>query len=57
MNPKVYIVRSFGPESGYLNLKAFYNYLSAANYASEIESQIPEGSEDEFVDIEEMDIV
>ena len=50
----VYIVKSFGPENGYVNLKAFAEYDDALNYADVIQKQIPDGIEDEFVEIEEL---
>lgn len=49
---EVFIVKSFGPESGWINLKAFDNNDSAVAFANTVEKQIPEGSEDEFVEIE-----
>jgi len=49
---EVFIVKSFGPESGWINLKAFDNNDSAVAFANTIEKQIPEGSEDELVEIE-----
>jgi hypothetical protein len=49
---EVYIVKSFGPENGWVNLKAFDNNDAAVSYANEIEKQIPDGVEDEFVEIE-----
>ncbi len=52
---KVYIVKSFGPDAGYTNLKAFVNEDEAEAYASKIRNQIGEDIENEFVDIEEMD--
>ncbi len=51
----VFIVKSFGPDAGYTNLKAFINVNEAEAYAKTIEKQIPEGVEDEFVEIEQMD--
>lgn len=50
----VYIVKSFGPENGYVNLKAFVDIEDAEAYKAVIEKQIPEGIEDEFVEIEDM---
>jgi hypothetical protein len=50
----VYIVKSFGPENGYVNLKAFADHDDAVQYAWVVEKQIPEGTEDEFVQIEEL---
>jgi hypothetical protein len=52
---KVYIVKSFGPDAGYTNLKAFVNEDEAEAYAKTVEAQIPEDVEDEFVEIEQMD--
>ncbi len=52
---KVYIVKSFGPDAGYTNLKAFVNEDEAEAYANKIRNQIEEDIENEFVDIEEMD--
>jgi len=49
---EVYIVKSFGPESGWVNLKAFDNNDAAVAFANSVEKQIPEDSEDEFVEIE-----
>ena len=51
----VFIVKSFGPDAGYTNLKAFINVDEAEAYAKTIEKQIPDDVENEFVDIEEMD--
>lgn len=51
---KIYIVKSFGPQSGYLNLKAFVFEVDAIKYSEKIESQIPPEIVDEFVEIEEM---
>lgn len=50
----VYIVKSFGPQNGYVNLKAFVFECDAIKYSAEIESQIPPDVEDEFVEIEEL---
>ena len=49
---EVFIVKSFGPESGWINLKAFDNNDSAVAFANTVEKQIPEDSQDEFVEIE-----
>ena len=49
---EIYIVKSFAPENGWVNLKAFDNNDAAVRYANEVEKQIPEDSEDEFVEIE-----
>jgi hypothetical protein len=51
---KIYLVKSFGPESGYENLKAFVFEYDAIKYSEKIESQIPPDVEDEFVEIEEL---
>jgi hypothetical protein len=51
----VYIVKSFGPDAGYTNLKAFVNEDEAESYANKIRNQIGEDIEDEFVEIEQMD--
>ena len=50
----VYIVKSFGPENGYVNLKAFADLEGAEAYKAVIDKQIPEDIEDEFVEIDEM---
>ena len=50
----VYIVKSFGPENGYVNLKAFANLEDAEAFQDVVQKQIPEGIEDEFVEIEDM---
>ena len=50
----VYIVKSFGPENGYLNLKAFANQDDAEAFRAVVAKQIPDGVEDEWVEIEEM---
>jgi hypothetical protein len=52
---KIYIVKSFGPEEGSTNLKAFVNFDEAEAYHDKIREQIPEDSDDEFIYIEEMD--
>ena len=49
----VYIVKSFGPQ-GYLNLKAFAELQDAESFKDVVAKQIPEGSEDEWVEIEDM---
>ncbi len=50
----VYIVKSFGPENGYVNLKAFAELSDAENYQAVVAKQIPDGIEDEFVEVEEL---
>jgi len=52
---KVYIVKSFGPDAGYTNLKAFINVDEAEAYAKTIEKQIPDDVENEFVEVEQLD--
>jgi len=52
----VYIVKSFGPENGYLNLKAFTELSDAENYHSVIQKQIPDDITDEFVEIETLNL-
>jgi hypothetical protein len=52
----VFIVKSFGPEMGYRNLKVFDNLIEAEHYQHMIEKQIPEDIENEFVEIESMTI-
>ena len=52
---KIYVVKSFGPEDGYTNLKAFVNFDEADAYGDKIREQIPKDITDEFVDIEELD--
>lgn len=49
----VYIVKSFGPQNGYVNLKAFDSVEKAEAYAEVISNQIPPDVEDEFVEVEE----
>jgi hypothetical protein len=51
----VYIVKSFGPDAGYTNLKAFVNENEAEAYAKTIEKQIPDDVENEFVEVEQLD--
>jgi hypothetical protein len=52
----VFIVKSFGPEMGYRNLKVFDNLIEAENYQALIQKQIPKDIENEFVDIESMTV-
>ena len=49
----VYIVKSFGPE-GYVNLKVFADHGDALEYRAVVQKQIPDGVEDEWVEIEDM---
>ena len=51
----VFIVKSFGPDAGYTNLKAFINVDEAEAYAKTIEKQIPDDVENEFVEVEQLD--
>ena len=53
----VYIVKSFGPENGYVNLKAFTQLSDAENYQSVICEQIPADIENEFVEIETLTLI
>ena len=50
----VYIVKSFGPENGYVNLKAFAELSDAESYQAVVSKQIPDNVENEFVEIEEL---
>ena len=50
----VYIVKSFGPENGYMNLKAFADIEDAEAYRAVVAKQIPDDVEDEWVEIEDM---
>jgi len=52
----VFIVKSFGPEMGYRNLKVFDNLIEAEKYQAFVQKQIPENIENEFVEIESMTI-
>ena len=54
---KIYMVKSFGPQDGYTNLKAFKLESSAEAYAEIVRKQIPDFSEDEFVEVEEIDLL
>jgi hypothetical protein len=51
----IYVVKSFGPDAGYTNLKAFVNVDEALDYQAKIAKQIPEDVEDEFVEVEQLD--
>ena len=51
----IYVVKSFGPDAGYTNLKAFIDVDEAEAYAKTIEKQIPDDVENEFVEVEQMD--
>jgi hypothetical protein len=51
----VYIVKSFGPYNGYVNLKAFADLEDAEAYQNVIQKQIDDAnSKEEFVEIEDM---
>ena len=51
----VYLVKSFGPENGYMNLKLFSDLEDAESYQDVIQKQIDDAnSKDEFVEIEDM---
>ena len=53
----IYIVKSFGAQSGYMNLKAFSNQEQAEAYADKLMKQIPIDvleSGDEFIEVEEV---
>ena len=51
----VYIVKSFGPYNGYMNLKAFAKLSDAEAYQNVIQKQIDDAnSKEEFVEIEDM---
>ena len=53
---EVYIVKSFGPDSGWVNLKAFDNNDAAVSFANTVEKQIPDDIENEFVEIEVLNV-
>jgi hypothetical protein len=52
----VYIVKSFGPENGYVNLKAFAELSDAEAFQDVVQKQIDDADagEFEFVEVEEM---
>jgi hypothetical protein len=52
----VYIVKSFGPENGYVNLKAFADLEDAEAFQDVVQKQIDDANagESEFVEIEDM---
>jgi hypothetical protein len=52
----VYIVKSFGPENGWVNLAVFDNNDAAVDFSTKIESQIPPDVDDEYVEIEVFNI-
>ena len=51
---QIFIVKSFGPENGYVNLKAFLYRKDAEEFYEYCSKQIPDDIKDEFVEIEEM---
>jgi|688.fasta_scaffold05350_4 hypothetical protein len=55
---EVYIVKSFSPENGWVNLKAFDNNDAAVSFANTVEKQIPKDVffENEFVEIEVLNV-
>jgi hypothetical protein len=53
----VYIVKSFGPENGYVNLKAFTQLSDAENYEAVIEKERRYDIVDEFVEIETLNLL
>lgn len=56
---KVYIVKSFGSQSGYVNLKAFHTEHEAECFAKIVARQIPIEcieSGDESVEVEELTV-
>ena len=50
---QIFIVKSFGPENGYVNLKAFLYRKDAEEFYEYCSKQIKD-IENEFVEIEEM---
>jgi len=51
----VYIVKSFGPYNGYVNLKAFADLEDAEAFQDVVQKQIDDAnSKEEFVEIEDM---
>jgi hypothetical protein len=54
---KIYLVKSFGPDAGFTNLKAFSLESNAEAYAELVRKQIPDFSVDEFVEVEKMDLL
>ena len=52
----VYIVKSFGPENGYVNLKAFADIEDDEAFQDVVQKQINDANaqESEFVEIEDM---
>jgi hypothetical protein len=55
---EVYIVKSFSPDNGWVNLKAFDNNDAAVSFANTVEKQIPKDVffENEFVEIEVLNV-
>jgi hypothetical protein len=62
---KVYLVKSFGPEDGYLNLKVFATVDAAEQFADRLagdcgvkrDTDHDCHSNDEFVEVEELDFI
>jgi len=53
MSNKVFTVKSFSRDCGYLTLKCFVDLDDAKKYAKKVEKQILKNSTDEDVEIEE----
>jgi hypothetical protein len=53
---EVYIVKSYAPENGWVNLKAFDNNDAAVTFANNVEKQIPDDIQGEFVEIEVLNV-
>ena len=53
---EVYIVKSYGPENGWVYLKAFDNNDAAVTFANSVEKQIPDDIQGEFVEIEVLNV-
>ncbi len=52
----VYVVKTFGPQNGYVNMRAFDTIEKAESYAEVLGSQIPPEVKDEFVEVEELSL-
>ena len=52
----VYVVKTFGPQNGYVNMRAFDLIEKAEAYAEVLGSQIPPEVEYEFVEVEELSL-
>ena len=65
MSDKVYLVKSFGPENGYLNLKVFSTSDAAEQFANDTAKRFGVKRDtdddcdpyDEFVEVEELDFI